>query len=57
MLSHSNATVPPEFKTASVLDTLENPDQDRADRASARISVEREWNAAKTKIRNVLFYL
>jgi hypothetical protein len=39
--------VPPEFKTASVLDTLENPGQDRANSASARIDVAREWNAAK----------
>jgi HipA-like protein len=35
VLSHSNATVPPEFKTASVLDALKNPDQDWANRASA----------------------
>ncbi len=37
--------------------TQENPDYDWADRASARINVEREWNAAKKQNRNALFYL
>jgi len=45
VLSRNNATMPPEFKAASVLRTLENPDQD----GPAEQRQKSTWNVSGTQ--------